>query len=459
MVIIRLKKAEKVMEEMEESAALKQMAYEKKKRAAEAVRKKEVKTREQIEKERQEKLFDAAFDGDIPALQASLLHADIHKQDNHENYALGEAAVNGQDAAITLLLQAGADPNCKGAFGRTPLWRAAYNGHNSSILVLLQAGADPRIESQAQTPEELCSGSTKDVFTSWDIATTEVLLKSLNEKRVLRETERREAAEAVSATLEEAAKAAQGLYDCAKKKLLHARTEMESRIYEYDCVYHDPDKGDDMRNIALDLVKTAESKLEEAKVEMEETELAYLDAKGRSLAHSQKELGDEAIGEPIRLTQVAEMVLSDQMSLYKNTEKWPLLIDVSGRSSVFLRYRDTNYLSTMHPHQMQPDSIRRAIVGGLRHGKTVVLDLCDVPMLSHAIGFFEDVEKGLWERVMTKQVKSDYKSLLREADGPEYEAKQFSDSRIEDFTMLVLTSSRVIEDGLVGGFVPFRVEE
>ena len=47
--------------------------------------------------------------------------------------------------------------------------------------------------------------------------------------------------------------------------------------------------------------------------------------------------------------------------------RWPLVIDTSGQSSVFLRYRDTNYLNALRPKSMEPDVIRKAVMGAIRY--------------------------------------------------------------------------------------------
>lgn len=41
--------------------------------------------------------------------------------------------------------QMGADPNSRGEFKRTPLWRAAFLGKAEVVPLLLEGGADPRI--------------------------------------------------------------------------------------------------------------------------------------------------------------------------------------------------------------------------------------------------------------------------------------------------------------------------
>ncbi|KAJ9450208.1 Protein HOS4 [Diplonema papillatum] len=446
-----------VLQQMEDAARLKRKQFEKKRREAELKQKHEAKTKAQLEAQLQDKLFTAAFDGELDELKSALQEgADIHKPDHQSNYCVGEAAVNGQTEAVALLLKAGADPNCLGAYGRTPLWRAAYNGHKDTATTLLEHGGDPRIVAQAQTPEELATGDLKLVLAGWDTARTDAMLARLEQAKQTREQTRLQQAELLAKPLDDTAAEARRRYENAKKKLAHLRCDLERRIHEYDCIHLDPDKGEDMRNIGLDLVKTAEKAVDEAISEAEALEHEYLDAKGRALAHRQLEMDEEEIGHAIKLNQLYEVVFADQLGKHRS---WPLVIDHSGRSSVFVRYRDTNYLSTMHPQQMQPESIRRAVLGALRYGKPLVLDLHDVPLLEHAVGFFNAVEDGLWEKVVSKSIVREFRSLLRDSDGPEYEARNFVESNLEQFLVVVLTSSRVIEEPLLIQFVPFRVCE
>ena len=56
---------------------------------------------------------------------------------------LGRAAGAGEVAAMTALLDRGADPNVAGAHGMTPLASAARNGRVDAIELLLARGADP----------------------------------------------------------------------------------------------------------------------------------------------------------------------------------------------------------------------------------------------------------------------------------------------------------------------------
>ena len=448
------------LQAVEEAAAAREAAYQRKRRAGDKKTKDDAKERQRARAALQDRLFTAAFDGDGDDLAKALREgADVDDTDEHGNYPVGEAAVNGQVDAVKTLVAAGADPNCTGAYGRTPLWRAAYNGHGAAISALLALGADPRVEAQSQLPEVLCSGEALDTLKAWDVSKTDTMLAAVAEARAERKEKRRREAEAASQSLEAEADAARQRHEAAQAQVRHGRCTLERRIYEYDLVCHDPAKGEEMQNIALDLVRTAEQELDAAREEAEGLEHAYLDARGRALLHAQDELDVPAPGFPLKLPQFFDVVMGDSGGFWKAGERWPLVIDVSGRASIFLRYRDTNLLNTMHPRNMEAEAIRHSIIGSLRHGKPLVIDLCDVPLLDHTKTAFDEVEPGLWDKVMSKAIKKDFASLTREADGKEYQPAAFREDVTEEFVAVVLTSSRVIEDSLLETFFPYRIVE
>lgn len=61
-------------------------------------------------------------------------------------------------------------------------------------------------------------------------------------------------------------------------------------------------------------------------------------------------------------------------------ERWPLLLDPGGRTPIFLRHCDTNYIDIIDVKQMQSESLRVALLGALRFVSkycTVVNELLD----------------------------------------------------------------------------------
>jgi ankyrin repeat protein len=58
------------------------------------------------------------------------------------------AAIRGDARTISLLLEAGLDPNSIGDMGETPLHYAYSFDHNDVVKILLEHGANPNIRSE-----------------------------------------------------------------------------------------------------------------------------------------------------------------------------------------------------------------------------------------------------------------------------------------------------------------------
>lgn len=64
----------------------------------------------------------------------------------------------GHVESVKYLLELGADPNSRGQFNRTPLYRSAFAGHMDCCEMLLQNGGDPRLYAEdGQNPENVCT--------------------------------------------------------------------------------------------------------------------------------------------------------------------------------------------------------------------------------------------------------------------------------------------------------------
>ena len=94
-------------------------------------------------------LHHAVKTNDFAAITALLdAGADPNAKDKHGWTPLHVAASYGHTAAITALASAGADPNVKtDKEGFTPLHMAASNGHTAAITALASAGADPNAKN------------------------------------------------------------------------------------------------------------------------------------------------------------------------------------------------------------------------------------------------------------------------------------------------------------------------
>ncbi|XP_053101728.1 IQ motif and ankyrin repeat domain-containing protein 1 isoform X3 [Hemicordylus capensis] len=141
------------------------------------------------------------------------------------------------------------------------------------------------------------------------------------------------------------------------------------------------------------------------------------------------------------------------------TRRWPLVVDPSGQTAIFLRYRDTNYLNTVDPSDMAVETIRLALLGALRYGKPLVFDMMEVNMFDTVQKQLERLEPGLAEALLSRKILQSgrYLSLLRPTDGAEYAATEFQAARTEKFKLLVLTKRRHPPEELLQRFLPVQV--
>uniref|UniRef100_A0A8C7EZW6 IQ motif and ankyrin repeat domain-containing protein LOC642574 homolog n=1 Tax=Oncorhynchus kisutch TaxID=8019 RepID=A0A8C7EZW6_ONCKI len=139
--------------------------------------------------------------------------------------------------------------------------------------------------------------------------------------------------------------------------------------------------------------------------------------------------------------------------------RWPLLVDTYGQAATFLRYRDTNYLDALHPGDMQPDKLRLALLGAIRFGKPLVINMMEVDLFESVQNQLDQVNPGLSEQLMNKELLQEerYLSLVRSTDGPQYARTEFMLDRIEKFILVLVTKQRHPPDALLTAFYPIHV--
>lgn len=84
--------------------------------------------------------------------------------------------------------------------------------------------------------------------------------------------------------------------------------------------------------------------------------------------------GDEVWGRPISFFELLEEIRECPYT----TERYPLLLDPSGRAARFLRYRG-RLLQAVVPGDLEPERLRRGLTQCLHHGACLVLDFHDLP--------------------------------------------------------------------------------
>ncbi|XP_044859342.1 IQ motif and ankyrin repeat domain-containing protein 1 isoform X6 [Mauremys mutica] len=418
-----------LMERLQREAFIAMVKKEQEEAERERQKEEEKKKQQREIQQRKKRMLEAAFDGDVEEMKAVLKevsdldtkngvgtdekgkatrlcnHIDmVECTDANGNTPLSEAAGGGHPSAIKLLIENGANPNCKGAFGRTPLYRAAFGGHMAAVETLLQYGADPRLYADdGNTPEQIASlDSLVAILHSWDISLTELMLQKMEaeqQRRVLQEKKQKEAeTHRMSEEVEQLAKA----QERCNKELQQAYCELNRRITE-----HDKCQRKQMVNAELTLqaIGDAETLVETLRLAAEKAEEKLSLARLRLREQTQEAgVGDEFQGLKCSVPELDDVLLKDVGGKIHSDGRWPLIIDPSGQAATFLRYRDTNYLNTLNPNDMNMETIRLALLGALRYGKPVVFDMMEVNMFDAVKRQLEGIESGLAEAILSKQI-------------------------------------------------------
>ena len=143
----------------------------------------------------------------------------------------------------------------------------------------------------------------------------------------------------------------------------------------------------------------------------------------------------------------------------RDSGRWPLIIDPSGQVSIFLKYRDTNYIDMFIPKYTQTDTVRLALLGAIRFGKMLVIDMRDVDMWHQVDVMFEQIQPGLLASLLSREFLQDekYLSLVKPEDEEEYQKVNFMHGRVHKFCIAVLTKIAYPPDALLDIFYPISI--
>lgn len=460
---------EELMDKLEKEAFLQLVKMEQEKAEKERQKEEEERKRKREEVKRKKRMLEAAFEGDIEEIENILKEVKtlddqkgvgtdaiglairnkhlmnvIECEDANDNTPLSEAANGGDPKTVQLFLDKGADPNSKGQFKRTPLYRAAFAGHLEAVQVLLQNGADPRLYADdGQNPEQIASvEAVKEVLAEWDVAETDKLLQKLEAEKQKRKEEQQMRRDAETSKLEGSVQAAQEEYDRIQKQMSHAYCELNKRITEHDTAVV---SGFDRPELTLQAIHDQEDEVEilKSKCDKAREDLANAKLQLREQLNEGVESNENLPGIQILIKELDDVLLRDVGNKIKDSGKWPLIIDRSSQAATFLRYRDTNYLNALNTKEMEPNKVRLSLLGAIRFGKPLVLDMMEVDMFNTVSDRFDEIGKGLMDQIMDKSImqEENYLKLIKEGDGPDYEKNKFTSYRTQNFKFWIITKN------------------
>jgi hypothetical protein len=282
----------------------------------------------------------------------------------------------------------------------------------------------------------------KEMLASWDINETERLMKKFVDDKEKRISEEKAYHKKEESKIADEVADAEKENSVRQKELKKAYEELNKRIYEHDKCTH---QGGAKAEVTLKAIHDAEETLEMCKLNADKTRerLAQVKLKLRDkqMESSEDRSEDESIGVKVAVKELDDVLFRDVGNKIASDGRWPLIIDPKQQCATFLRYRDTNYINCLDQRHMNPDSLRKLLIGAIRYGKFAVLDLLDVESWDIAVQRFEDVQKGLMESLISKKLLQNeaYLSLVRKEDGDDYKPERFLSGRMHNFKFIVLT--------------------
>ena len=165
------------------------------------------------------------------------------------------------------------------------------------------------------------------------------------------------------------------------------------------------------------------------------------------------------MGVKANIRELEEILMRDVGNKIRDSGKWPLIIDPSGQVSIFLKYRDTNFIDMFIPTHTVSDTVRLALLGAIRFGKMLVIDMRDVDMWYQVAVMFEQVQPDLLASLLSRDILQEekYMSLVKPEDSEEYQKVTFMHGRVHKFCMTVLTKLAYPPESLLDILYPISI--
>ena len=163
----------------------------------------------------------------------------------------------------------------------------------------------------------------------------------------------------------------------------------------------------------------------------------------------------------IKIKEISE-VIDDISGLQAKSNKWPLLIDPEGSAQTYLRYINVNFINAGDFEAMEPDRLRRSLIGSIRYNKPFGLDIedkvVDAAYWDQIVTAFNSIQKGLYESLMDKSIlkNENYLKLVKlDIDGDDYQ--NFNFMEFGKFKLLIRTSNETLDNSFLNKFTVYKV--
>jgi len=170
---------------------------------------------------------------------------------------------------------------------------------------------------------------------------------------------------------------------------------------------------------------------------------------------------DRVIGEAGYFLQIALQRLADAVdSVTKDSDRTILVVDLGGKAITYFEYSDCNLACYARPAEIEPAALRRKLLGALRYGKPLVLDMLSLELEHDMIeAVFDAVLPGLLNKILSKKITREevYTQLISEEDGEDYRPAFFNEKALEHFQFVMISKLPIPPEWCAESFFIMRV--
>ena len=163
----------------------------------------------------------------------------------------------------------------------------------------------------------------------------------------------------------------------------------------------------------------------------------------------------------IKVKQIKE-VTEDTSGLQEKSNKWPIVIDHEGTAKTFFRYSDVNFINAADVAAMQPEVLRKSLIGAIRYNKPFGLDLEDrsATLWKEVEKSLESIQSGLLESLLNKNLLKDnnfMKIVKADVDGEDYSNNCYYTS-LNKFRLIIVTNDENADKAFLNKFTVYKIE-
>merc|ERR1712168_1309194 len=97
--------------------------------------------------------------------------------------------------------------------------------------------------------------------------------------------------------------------------------------------------------------------------------------------------------------------------------------------------------NALNQNDMREEKIRMALIGSIRHGKPLVIDMMDADLFNVVSENINKIQPNLMQDLLSKKLLQDenYMSLVRSSDEQMYQSNNFMHQFAANFTFILVT--------------------